>query len=220
MPADSPIQCRDRALVAFTLLTGARDRAIAWMKLKHLNLAAGCVEQDAREVQTKFSKTFTTYFFPVGGEIGRSWTSGRASAGETALGDDDPLFPATRVEPGHLSTSRRWASSGPLEHAAAIRAVFRRAFESAGLPYCNPHSVRSTLVRLSTRSAGRRRTSRRGTRISNHENVLTTLTSYGQVGNHRQAEILRNLSDSQTLSSSDLSLAMELIRKLKGNGRP
>jgi hypothetical protein len=27
------------------------------------------VRQDAREVKTKFSKTFTTYFFPVGEEI-------------------------------------------------------------------------------------------------------------------------------------------------------
>jgi len=71
MPAESPIERRDRTLIAFTLLTGARDSAIASMKLKHVNLAAGCVEQDAREVQTKFSKTFTTYFFPVGDEICR-----------------------------------------------------------------------------------------------------------------------------------------------------
>lgn len=36
------------------------------MKLKHVDLIEGCVNQDAREVQTKFSKTFTAYFFPVG----------------------------------------------------------------------------------------------------------------------------------------------------------
>jgi len=35
-------------------------------QVKHVNLAAGCVEQDAREVKTKFSKSFATYFFPVG----------------------------------------------------------------------------------------------------------------------------------------------------------
>ncbi len=66
MATDTPIQRRDRALIAFTILTGARDRAIASMKMKHVDPMAGCVEQDAREVQTKFSKTFTTYFFPVG----------------------------------------------------------------------------------------------------------------------------------------------------------
>jgi hypothetical protein len=39
------------------------------MRLKHVDLVAGCVYQDAREVKTKFRKTFTTYFFRVGDEI-------------------------------------------------------------------------------------------------------------------------------------------------------
>lgn len=69
MAADTDIERRNRALVAFTLLTGARDSAIASMKLKHVDLIAGCVNQDAREVKTKFSKTFNTFFFPVGDEI-------------------------------------------------------------------------------------------------------------------------------------------------------
>ena len=49
MPAGSEIERRDRALVAFTLLTGARDSAIASMKMKHVDLIKGCVHQDARE---------------------------------------------------------------------------------------------------------------------------------------------------------------------------
>src|SRR5271170_3176798 len=68
MPTKTEIERRNRALVAFTLLTGARDSAIASMKLKHVDLIAGCVHQDARDVRTKFSKTFDTYFFPVGDE--------------------------------------------------------------------------------------------------------------------------------------------------------
>jgi hypothetical protein len=39
------------------------------MKLKDVDLIAGCVHQDAREVRTKFSKTFDTFFFPVGNEV-------------------------------------------------------------------------------------------------------------------------------------------------------
>ena len=69
MPAGNEIERRNRALMAFTLLTGARDSAIASLKLKHVDLIAGCVNQDAREVMTKFSKTFSTFFFPVGEEI-------------------------------------------------------------------------------------------------------------------------------------------------------
>ena len=66
MPVASEIDLRNRALIGFTLLTGARDGAIASMKLKHLDLTDGKVFQDAREVRTKFGKTYTTYFFPVG----------------------------------------------------------------------------------------------------------------------------------------------------------
>src|ERR1035437_502484 len=69
MPTGTEIERRNRALIAFTLLTGARDSAIASMKLKHVDLVANRIDQDAREVKTKFSKTFNTYFFQVGDEI-------------------------------------------------------------------------------------------------------------------------------------------------------
>lgn len=69
MPAGTDIERRNRALIAFTILTGARDSAIASMKLKHVDIIVGSINQDAHEVKTKFSKTFNTFFFPVGEEI-------------------------------------------------------------------------------------------------------------------------------------------------------
>ena len=67
MPDTTEIEVRDRALIAFTILTGARDGAIASLKLKHVDLDRNLLEQDAREVRTKASKSFPTFFFPVGG---------------------------------------------------------------------------------------------------------------------------------------------------------
>src|SRR5208283_1283257 len=43
MPVRTEIERRNRALVAFTLLTGARDTAIASMKLKHVDLKEGFI---------------------------------------------------------------------------------------------------------------------------------------------------------------------------------
>jgi len=63
MPTKTVVQRRDRALIAFTLLSGARDSAIASMRLRHIDLSSDCVHQDAREVKTKNSKTITSYFF-------------------------------------------------------------------------------------------------------------------------------------------------------------
>src|ERR1019366_1301360 len=97
----------------------------------------GCVQQDAREVKTKFGKTFTTYFFPVGDEIQEivaDWV--RFLREEKLWGNDDPLFPATRIA---LGATRQFEAAGlEREHwstATPIPAIFRGAFERAGLPY-------------------------------------------------------------------------------------
>lgn len=101
MPTNSDIERRNRALIAFALLTGARDSAIASMKLKHIDLAADCVYQDAREVKTKFSKTFDTFFFSVGDEIRAIVVEWVAYLREEKFwGNDDPIFPATQIEHG------------------------------------------------------------------------------------------------------------------------
>lgn len=65
MPEVSEIGRRNKALFAFLMLTGARDRAIAFLRLKHINMIDGCVYQDTRDVKTKNSKTFTTFCLPV-----------------------------------------------------------------------------------------------------------------------------------------------------------
>src|SRR5450631_125846 len=101
MPRNTEIERRNRALIAFTLLTGARDSAIASMKLKHVDLVADRVSQDAREVKTKFGKTFNTFFFPVGKEIRGMLAQWVSYLREDKLwGNDDPLFPATHIERG------------------------------------------------------------------------------------------------------------------------
>ncbi|MGD9885636.1 MAG: tyrosine recombinase XerC, partial [Reyranella sp.] len=153
MPAGNAIERRDRAMVAFILLTGARDGAVVSLKLKHLDLVEGCVIQDAREVATKFGKTFRTWFFPVGDDIRRIVEEWAAFLSRELLwGPDDPLFPATRVDVGpdlrfhRIGLERRhWASAGP------VRVIFRRAFTSADLPYFPPHRLRNTLAVLSQR---------------------------------------------------------------------
>ena len=69
MPTATDVQRRDHALIAFTILSGARDRAIISFKLKHIDVENELIEHDAREVRTKRAKTFTTWFFPIGNDI-------------------------------------------------------------------------------------------------------------------------------------------------------
>ena len=112
MPATTDIEQRDRALIAFTILTGARDGAIASFKLRHIDIAEGKIDQDARDVRTKFSKSFVTTFFPVGDDIRAmvaDWVNYLRQ--EKLWGLDDPLFPATKVAVGDNLGSGRWDST-------------------------------------------------------------------------------------------------------------
>ena len=120
MPAATPIDRRNRAIVAFTILTGARDGAVASMKLKHVDLDHNLIEQDAREVRTKFSKSFATYFFPVGDDWGRTLALGsnHRTAATGWLGPRAPP-PANHRAPPFLGAGASVCARSTLEHPPA-----------------------------------------------------------------------------------------------------
>lgn len=223
MPAGSEIEQRNRALVALTLLTGARDSATASLKLKRLDPIAGCIYQDAREVTTKFSKTFTTYFFPVGDDIRRIVEDWATYLREQKLwGNDDPLFPATQtvVSPAH----QFHASGVKREHwrtAAPIRSIFREAFSAAGLPYFNPHSFRNTLVEVGEKRCRTPEEFKAWSQNLGHERVLTTFCSYGAVGTSRQREIIRRLVEQPEREVPMVAeIARAVVRQLQARDAP
>jgi len=221
MPSGTEIERRNRALIAFTLLTGARDSAIASMKLKHVDLNANSVNQDAREVNTKFSKTFNTFFFPVGDEVRQilaEWVSYLRQ--DKLWGNDDPLFPATHIA---LGTARQFEVSGlQRKHwssASPIRKIFREAFDRAGLPYFNPHSFRNTLARLGEDVCKSPEQFKAWSQNLGHEKVLTTFLNYGEVGCQRQGEIIRGLATPQQAVQSDAhEIAEAVVKRLRDSG--
>jgi len=196
MPSATSIEKRDKALVAFAILTGARDKAITTFKLKHIDLPTGCLHQDAREVDTKFGKTFDTFFFPVGDEIEdivRNWVTFLRE--ELLWSETDPLFPSTKMQ---LDENRLFAPSGlAREHwkdAGPVRRIFKDAFNKAGLPYFNPHSFRNTLALMAGNMCTSPSEYKAWSQNLGHENVLTTLTSYGNIPTSQQGAIIRDLA--------------------------
>ncbi len=214
MPCGTPIERRNRALIAFTLLSGARDDAIASMSVKHVDLEQRKVRQDAREVRTKNAKTSITDFFPMGEDIETivvDWL--RYLRTELLWGADDPLFPKpkTAVGPsGHFENCgldrKHWKS------AAAIRTIFRQEFERAGLPYFNPHSFRKTLALYGLKHCPDFEALKAWSQNLSHTQMLTTLNSYGNVPCERQAEILDRLRID--LANPDSGLDAETMRKV------
>ncbi len=218
MPHGTDVEKRDRAVVAFILLTGARDSAVASLKLKHVDLEAGTVFQDAREVKTKNSKTLTTTFFPVGDEIHgivADWVTYLRK--DKLWRNDDPLFPSTDVIRGaSLHFERNGLSREHWSSASTIRSIFREAFKGADLPYFNPHSLRKTLVHLGmTLCRGDAEAFKSWSQNIGHESVLTSFFSYGVVEPGRQREIIQGLAKPKPAERSAAEeIADAILRKM------
>jgi integrase len=196
MPAATALERRDRALIAFALLTGARASALGSIRLGNVDIVGGYVDQDARTVRTKARKTFRSFFLPVDDAalaIVTEWTAELSN--DHLWGPADPLFPSTEMglDPKDggftpVGLARRcWQGTGP------INDVFRRGFAFAGLPYFNPHSFRAMLVRHAMALDLRPEQFKAWSQNLGHANVMTTLTSYGQVPTHRQGELIRSM---------------------------
>lgn len=220
MANQTTIDKRNRALIAFTLLTGARDSAIASFKIKHINLKEQFVDQDAREVNTKFSKSFITYFFPVGElplQILKDWIEYLKT--ELLFSHDDPLFPRTKIE---NSINKKFEATGLLrEHwqtTSPIREIFKQAFINSELPYYNPHSFRNMLAGLGQDLCQTAEEFKAWSQNLGHEGVLTTFYSYGEVQDYRQAELIKKLSQPRAQHDDDMQAAIEAtIKKMMSN---
>ncbi len=220
MPTDTPVDRRNQALMAFAILTGARDSAIASTRIKHIDFVERRVFQDGRDMHTKFAKSFPTYFFPVGDDIEaivRDWVTYLQT--EEGFGADDPLFPPVKVGVGDDGNFRQagfdrtcWSNASP------IRAVFKEAFARAGLPVFNPHSFRKTLVRLGLELGLGEAGLKAWSQNLGHDGVLTTLKSYGDIPAHRQRDLIRAAACAKDDDAVALRLGRDALRTMRASG--
>lgn len=195
MPATTPLQRRDKALFAFLMLTGARDGAVASLRLKRIDLVENCVYQDARDVNTKGAKTFTTWFYPVDAaylDTFRDWVTFLRQ--DQLFGLEDALFPKPKMGHKNGSFACLGLSRDTYSNAGKIRAVVKDAFIGAGLPSFHPHSFRKTLGVLSNDHCKTPEQFKAWSLNMGHEDIATTLSAYCPVSPQRQGQLIRGMA--------------------------
>ncbi|MGI3165337.1 tyrosine-type recombinase/integrase [Pseudooceanicola sp. 200-1SW] len=197
MPSGTPREMRDKAIFGLLCLTGVRVGALITLRLKHVDLDDKSVAQNPREVATKFGKNFDTFFakgFPEAEAALRAWITYLEN--EALYGPDDPLFPATAITPnanmGFAAegfTRRHWSSTEP------VRKIVNTAFVAAKLQPFGPHAFRHMLARrVSSRNATVAELVATSQNLG-HDDVLTTLRSYGQIDRARLRTLITGESE-------------------------
>jgi len=197
MPKVTAIDRRNRAILAFLLLTAARDGAMITMTLGLVDIAKREAIQDPDIVHTKGGKIIPTWFFPVGDEIIQELADYidflRTDLGFTDL---DPLFPSNARHHDENDrfyyeglTKQRWANAEP------VRKIIRKAFEEIGLEYVKPHSIRHTLTAFSYDRKITNEEFKAWSQNYGHDDVSTTYNHYGPLSVERQRHVMLSLHD-------------------------
>jgi len=143
MPAKTPVEKRDRAMVALLAMTAVRIQALVSLAIKHLDLSEFAVYQPSAEVDTKFSKSQTTVIIP----LDEAWLDHLADYVTTlknlGFGPNDPLFPRLKPDKGKGGAfGSRTLSKEFLTSGQVLQKLIPEIFEKAGYNRHTPHALR------------------------------------------------------------------------------
>lgn len=218
MPAETTIEKRNRALLAFTAITGIRDGAAITLKLKHFDSARQLVLQNPNEVSTKFSKRIDTFLFPLDDGLEQIFLDWILYLTKVELfAGTDPLFPKTLVTQDEnycfnaAGLSREhWANASPM------RTIFEDAFKRADLPLYTPHSFRHMIVSQMYARGLSVAEFKAWSQNLGHEGAMTTLTSYGRISLEEQGKLVRGAKKPD--QEADLIAQIRLLVAVKKQG--
>ncbi len=192
---------RDRALLCYTLLTGARISAIYSLPMKAFEPSTLTVDQNPRYgVKTKFSKRIVTTFFPIEYEQAVQYFLDWYQYLERKKGfqPDDPIFPQAIVENGEENIS--YHNTGEIQpifwnSSNSVRKIFQKRFLDAEVPYYHPHTFRHLVVKEFAKTRLTEEEKKAISQNLGHENTGTTFGSYGygHIEEERQIDIVKNI---------------------------
>lgn len=210
----SEIDLRDRALISFTLMSGMRDKAIITLPIGCFDKDRMLINQDPKHgVQTKFSKTIRSYLFQFDPDMVKYYLEWYEYLKTDKLfGNADPIFPRNKVVNAENSFSFVSNEVEPYfwQSATSIRDVFKQRFENAEIEYFSPHTFRHLAIITALAKCRNGHQVKAVSQNFGHENVSTTLTTYGTLN---QTQLFETISG--MCFSADVKPDNEIMHKIK-----
>ncbi len=185
---------RDRALIAFTALTGMRDQAIVTLPIGCFDILNLSVDQNPNlGVETKFSKLITTTLFKIDKKLIDfvvDWYNYLVRDKKYSI--DDPLFPSTEL--GHISDTHHTFEAKGISKvfwsdAGAMRKIFKTRSEQVKIPYFSPHKFRHFVINEVKKHISSMEQLKAVSQNLGHENITTTF-GYGIIEESRVRDLV------------------------------
>jgi len=194
MPNKTITDKRNKAMVSLQALCALRISELRTVKMKNLIEEDGAyfIYVTPKSMSVKFAKTRQVAFVSLPDDIKANVLSWREDLESLGFKDSDPLFPKIDNTFNSLNLLEQSIKKEEIKSDTTIRDVFKKAFQSAGLPYINPHSFRNTLARYAQNKSPAFLNAVR--QNLGHSSIDTTLSSYGQLSVADQRQIISNFA--------------------------
>jgi integrase len=189
MPATTDAEIRDRAVLAFLLLSGVRVEALRTLRMKHVSPERMEITQNPREVATKFRKHVVTFYYPVGNvplDIFNDYY--RMLKEDRLFGPDDPLFPT--IQHG-VTADKRVLSKQPWSSGQGALKAVKAAFQSVGMEAYPAHSIRHTLAAYGEEVCKTPAEWKAWSQNLGHDDTRTTFDCYGYMDHSTQEKNIK-----------------------------
>lgn len=215
IPLDSEIAKRDRALIAFLLLSGMRYAAVTSLPLGCFDPDTLSVHQDPRRgVNTKFRKAIVTKLMVFDQRlVGPILDWHKYLIAERLFPHTAPFFPKSRVEQaaGALSYVCTGVSDQFWQGGNGLREILQKRAEDAGLDYFHPHSFRHAAVLLAMQKCTTPEEFKAVSQNLGHSHVMTTLQTYGNLPIDRMREVMGQINFGASSSAGQKKLDLKKL---------
>ena len=188
MPERSFVEQRNKAMMSLQLLCGLRISEFRTVKITNLIEEEGhyFIHVTAKNMSVKYGKTRQANFMPFGQDLVQNVLKWRDFLINQGFSKDDPLFPKIDSQFNQLNLSEVHLSKGIIKSDTALINVFKKASESANLPYYPPHTFRHTIARFAAKQSPEFLNAVR--QALGHDSINTTFKSYGELSEIEQRE--------------------------------
>ncbi|MFT7087841.1 MAG: integrase [Rickettsiales bacterium] len=185
MPASSPIQMRNKAILSLCLITCPRIKALLTARICSIRYfdeyEAWAFDQNPKLVDTKAKKHITSFFVGQSQDIIDNVLNWIKFLKENGFTDHDYLFP--RIDSSFDSNGQSICqlSKDVIDSDSWVRSgIFKPAFKASDIQYYRPHSFRHSLARLARKQPDPTNLLIALAENDGHKNVMAVLiSSYG-----------------------------------------
>jgi len=208
---------RDRAIIAYLFLTGARIEAASTMKIKLLDIENMVAYQLCDQgVKTKYSKNIETTIPLFNEEIIselKNWYHELVNT--LGFTGECPLFPKSELNlhGEYIVFANSDRLSQHFMNKNSMASIVTKHCKKAGFPAYHCHSFRDGHVGVMNKRIHSAEEMKAISVNIGHENILTTIRDYGDIDSKKAHEIIKSMN-AQQKDSFDFNLLPDISKRI------